>query len=172
MHLHLHSLSSSEWLFGTGLTPSYSLSNAQTHVFLFLTAVNCGTLTSPVNGRVSHTAGTTFGKTATYSCNTGYDLVGSSARTCQSTRRWSGSAPTCQGNYFVELASNAILLYSRKYWQSLNLAVWPQTDLKKKKEIWRWHLRSVYQGALSSLAEVLEQSHKIANLQEMKLAAC
>ena len=66
-------------------------------VFLLLTAVNCGTLINPANGRVSHTARTTFGMTATYSCNTGYILVGNSIRTCQATGRWSGSAPTCQG---------------------------------------------------------------------------
>ena len=65
--------------------------------FFFPKAVNCGTLTNPANGQVTHTGGTTFGQTATYSCNTGYNLVGGSSRTCQATRVWSGSAPTCQG---------------------------------------------------------------------------
>ena len=69
-----------------------------------MTAVNCGTLSNPANGQVSHTAGTTYGQTATYSCNTGYDLMGSSTRICQATGEWSGSTPTCQGNYFVNLA--------------------------------------------------------------------
>ena len=59
--------------------------------------MNCGTLTNSTNGQVSYTAGTTFGQTATYSCNTGYTLVGGSTRTCQSTGVWSGSTPTCQG---------------------------------------------------------------------------
>ena len=59
------------------------------------TAVDCGILTNPANGSVSHNSGTTFRQTATYSCNTGYILVGSSTRTCQATRRWSGSPPTC-----------------------------------------------------------------------------
>ena len=63
----------------------------------FTSAVDCGTLTNPANGKVSYTGRTTFGQTATYSCNTGYNLVGSSTRTCQATRAWSGSAPTCQG---------------------------------------------------------------------------
>ena len=66
-------------------------------VFLLSTAVDCGTLTNPANGQVNQTAGTTFGRTATYSCNTGYNLVGVSTRTCQATGSWSGSAPTCQG---------------------------------------------------------------------------
>ena len=59
--------------------------------------MDCGTLTNPVNGQVNHTAGTTFEQTATYSCNTGYNLVGDGTRTCQATGVWSGNAPTCQG---------------------------------------------------------------------------
>ena len=70
-------------------------SNIQSHLCLLSTAVNCGTLTNPANGRVSHIAGT-FGRTSTYSCSTGYNLVGGSIRTCQATGVWSGSAPTCQ----------------------------------------------------------------------------
>ena len=71
-----------------------------------LTVVNCGTLSNPARGHVSHTGGTTFGKRATYSCNKGYNLVGSSTRTCQTARLWSGSAPTCQGNCFLKLTSD------------------------------------------------------------------
>ena len=63
------------------------------------TAVDCGSLTDPANGQVDHTAGTTFGRTATYSCNTGYNLVGDNTRTCQVIGYWSGSAPTCQGMF-------------------------------------------------------------------------
>ena len=65
-------------------------------VFLFLTAVDCDNLTDPANGQVDHTAGTSLGQTATYSCNTGYNLVGDSIRTCQAEGNWSGSVPTCQ----------------------------------------------------------------------------
>ena len=63
----------------------------------FLAAVDCGTLSDPTNGQVDHTSGTTVGQTATYSCNTGYNLVGDSIRTCQAEGIWSGSASTCQG---------------------------------------------------------------------------
>ena len=63
----------------------------------FWIVVNCGALTNPTSGRVSHTAGTTYGQTAIYSCNTGYSLVGSSTHTCQATGNWSGTSPTCQG---------------------------------------------------------------------------
>ena len=68
--------------------------------YLF-TVVDCGTLTNPVNGQVSHTAGTTFGQTATYTCARGYNLVGGTTRTCQATGVWVGSAPTCQSRLTV-----------------------------------------------------------------------
>ena len=71
------------------------------HDFTSLTAVDCGNLTDPANGIVNHTAGTTFGQTATYSCDTDYNLVGDRARTCQATGNWSGNAPTCEGMYIV-----------------------------------------------------------------------
>ena len=61
-----------------------------------MVVVDCGILTNPAYGHVSHTARTTFGETATYSCDPGYTLVGGSIRTCQATGSWSGSAPTCQ----------------------------------------------------------------------------
>ena len=68
----------------------------------FLTDMNCSTLTDPANGQVSYTAGITFGQTATYSCNAGYNLVGGSTRICHATGVWSGSAPTCQGMLLLE----------------------------------------------------------------------
>ena len=65
--------------------------------------MDCGSLPDPANGQVDHTAGTSLGQTAIYSCNTGYNLVGDSTRTCQATGNWSGSAPTCQGMYVCML---------------------------------------------------------------------
>ena len=59
--------------------------------------MKCGNLTDPANGQVDQTTGTAVGQTATYSCNTGYNLVGNSTRTCQATGNWSEGAPTCQG---------------------------------------------------------------------------
>ena len=67
------------------------------YVFLILTAVDCGNLTHPANGQIDHTAGTSLGQTAIYSCNTGYNLVGDSIRTCNATGEWSGIVPICRG---------------------------------------------------------------------------
>ena len=71
-------------------------------VFLLLTAVDCGTLNNPANGQVTHTGRTTYRQTATYSCDTGYNLVGGTQRTCLATGVWSGSVPTCQGMLLLE----------------------------------------------------------------------
>ena len=77
---------------------TYQVTYIMCVMYCFLwTAINCSNLLDPVNGQVSHTAGTTVGQTANYTCDPGYNLVGGGTRTCQATGVWSGSAPTCQG---------------------------------------------------------------------------
>ena len=74
------------------------------NVSLLLTALDCGTLTAPANGQVTYSGRTTFGHTATYSCDTGYDVIGGTTRMCQvegTTGVWSGSAPTCYCTLFL-----------------------------------------------------------------------
>ncbi|XP_035690033.1 CUB and sushi domain-containing protein 3-like [Branchiostoma floridae] len=53
----------------------------------------CPTLPNPTNGAVS--GSNSLGDVATFTCNTGYNLVGGSTRTCQTDLTWSGSSPTC-----------------------------------------------------------------------------
>ena len=65
-------------------------------LFNFIIAIiDCGSLTNPINGQVDTSSGTTFNQIATYSCNTGYNLIGVSTRTCSSNAQWSSSAPLC-----------------------------------------------------------------------------
>ena len=78
--------------------------------FLSFTSVTCSVLTDPENGTImiapdSNTQRLSLGSVATYSCNTGFALVGQTTRVCEDTNvgtvttgTWSGSAPTCQGN--------------------------------------------------------------------------
>ena len=89
-------------------------------IFIILIVVDCGNLTDPANGQVDLTSGTTFGQTATYSCNTGYNLVGDSTRTCQATGQWSGSAPTCQGT----LLKADLILPIHAYKQVTTICIW------------------------------------------------
>jgi hypothetical protein len=55
---------------------------------------NCGVLAGPTNGTVSAPT-TTYGSTATYSCNMGYNVAGTATRACQADGTWGGTAPTC-----------------------------------------------------------------------------
>ena len=60
------------------------------------TAVDCGGLSTTTFGLSVSYSGTTYNNVATYSCITGYQLIGSSTRTCTSGGSWSGSEPYCQ----------------------------------------------------------------------------
>ena len=64
--------------------------------------IDCGDLSNPVNGRVVLQL-TTEGSVATYSCNKGYKLSGSSTRTCGSDGAWTGDAPTCNSKCRLDL---------------------------------------------------------------------
>ena len=57
-------------------------------------AVDCGNVDPPSYGDV-HAPETTFQAVATYSCISGYNLVGDSKRTCQANESWSGKFPKC-----------------------------------------------------------------------------
>ncbi|XP_064386134.1 mucin-2-like isoform X4 [Halichondria panicea] len=74
--------------------------------------VDCGSLDDPTNGAVDTFSGTTFMMTATYTCNTGYNIVGDMTRTCQDAMLWSGAAPTCDTPCPRELLSNGMVAYS------------------------------------------------------------
>ena len=59
------------------------------------TVVDCGALQDPKNGMVT-VSDTVFNSMATYSCNTGYSLMGDAMRMCQSSGLWSGSETACE----------------------------------------------------------------------------
>ena len=61
----------------------------------FLSNAECPDLTDPVNGMVVM-AGNSVGNTATYSCNSGFELVGAQTVTCQADEMWSDPPPTCE----------------------------------------------------------------------------
>ena len=63
-------------------------------VMKFLTFIDCGAPTVPVDGSVNVT-GTTYGNLATYYCSPGHGLVGPTQALCLSTGTWSASAPKC-----------------------------------------------------------------------------
>ena len=62
-------------------------------IFTFYISLDCGASPGISNGGVSN-SGTTFGSTATYTCNTGYTLSGTASINCQANSAWE-TAPTC-----------------------------------------------------------------------------
>ena len=60
----------------------------------------CSLLPIPSNGHRSSSR-RNYNDMVRFSCNTGYTLRGSSARTCQSTGLWSGTQPTCDSKRIV-----------------------------------------------------------------------
>ncbi len=91
------------------LTNHYILTVASSFVVTVNTVpteppTTCPDLTVPANVLISYIMGTTslrpVNTVATYTCITGYTLNGgSTTRTCGSDGVWSGSPPTCQGEW-------------------------------------------------------------------------
>ena len=62
----------------------------------YTAAQACPKLPSPINGQVL-IRGLGTGAVATYSCTTGFSLIGSDTRVCGQDGVWQGTAPICQG---------------------------------------------------------------------------
>lgn len=70
-------------------------------VCLYLYIGGCEPLPGIENGDIDVT-GRSTGDTATYSCDTGFNLVGPSTRTCQASGVWSLTAPVCRGEILFQ----------------------------------------------------------------------
>ncbi|XP_035669063.1 sushi, von Willebrand factor type A, EGF and pentraxin domain-containing protein 1-like [Branchiostoma floridae] len=57
--------------------------------------LQCPALSNPINGALSPTGVATNQTVVTFSCNTGYVLIGAATTTCQADERWSNPVPTC-----------------------------------------------------------------------------
>ncbi|XP_064387965.1 uncharacterized protein LOC135336171 isoform X3 [Halichondria panicea] len=86
-------------------------------------AIVCSDLLAPDNGRVSYSTGTTvpydFGTAATYTCNSGFGLVGGTARSCNGNSStvdgaWTGTVPTCEAILCTSLAPdiNGVIIFA------------------------------------------------------------
>ena len=73
-------------------------------VLLYLlnsTEILCEELQNPTNGQVFMT-GQSIGSTATYTCDSGYELIGDDRRTCEDGE-WTGQEPTCVGIIHIHI---------------------------------------------------------------------
>ena len=71
--------------------------------------MQCPILTSPANGRVS-VPSRLVDRVASYSCFSGYSLIGTSTRTCQFSGSWSGQQPRCKLGIVQKIQISSILV--------------------------------------------------------------
>ena len=76
-------------------------------LLFFSVAIRCSWLSDPKNGKIQRNRNS-FGSTVRFSCSPGYNLVGSTERTCQITGKWTGTHPMCYG----EALNNLIILFN------------------------------------------------------------
>ena len=84
-------------MYGLKVTIIAKLTDNNNNNYYFHAVVDCEPLSAPTNGDVKDPV-TTYQSVATYQCNTGYDLIGESSRTCQADGNWSEQEPICQSN--------------------------------------------------------------------------
>ena len=81
-------------------------------IIIYATAITCPPLSNPTNGSVSYSnvSGQNnsypFNVTATYSCNSGFTLVGNKIRNCfgdgsSTIGSFDGLAPACKGILYI-----------------------------------------------------------------------
>ena len=68
-------------------------------IFFYIKAVQCETLVAPANGGFRAVCGNEFSDVCEFQCNDGFNLEGSSSRTCQSNKTWSGTTASCKSKY-------------------------------------------------------------------------
>ena len=84
--------------------------------FLYID-IRCDDLSAPVNGSItlcsSGTEGVGYvGDTCSFTCNTGYGLIGINPRTCLSDGSWNGSDNVCErSKYFIWFKSLIRTIY-------------------------------------------------------------
>ena len=90
---------------GRVLFPLYALFHVNLLYLIPPLAFSCPKLSAPENGVVTNSANAVgFVKRADYECDPGFQKAGGDAmRTCVSASgssgEWTGTAPTCQGNF-------------------------------------------------------------------------
>ena len=69
---------------------------------IIFTLLDCPVLQQPDYGSISFVLNNPkHGNTVSFSCNDGYNLLGSAERTCMPNGEWSGASATCQGKYYA-----------------------------------------------------------------------
>jgi len=65
---------------------------------LFFFSSDCGILPAVINGTVDQSGGTLYMDSTLFTCDLGFNLLGSSVRTCGPDGNWDNAQPTCDLN--------------------------------------------------------------------------
>ena len=79
------------------------------NIFYTTEPVDCGPLSNPANGQLSLN-GTVFETIATYTCDSGFKLIGNDTRVCQSDGTWSES-PTCESILKMNCLTVSVIVF-------------------------------------------------------------
>ena len=86
-------------LYVTALEICFEIVSVIVGVIFTIVAVNCGGLSSPMNGSIFGNL-TVYPNIVTFGCDLGFILRGSSVRKCQSNGTWDGYKTVCEGTIF------------------------------------------------------------------------
>ena len=82
-------------------------------MWLHTSLVPCPSLTDPNNGMIACLLGDdgvpSYKDICNFTCNTGYELTGSSSRMCQSDENWSGNDTRCARGKCVKLCATTFV---------------------------------------------------------------
>ena len=67
------------------------------YLFILYSARSCGDPGTPNHGLINGTS-FEYGDEVTFSCSTGYQLLGHSTLKCMASGKWYGTTPQCIGN--------------------------------------------------------------------------
>ena len=86
-------------------------------LYCLFSAVECEQLSAPANGYFKAACNHVYDSVCEFDCNTGYNLVGSSTRRCQSDKTWSGTAVQCDSKFSVISSANCrgVLVFIRSF---------------------------------------------------------
>ena len=109
--------------------------------------VTCQTLLTPTNGSLICTNGSKINSICSYSCDVGHQLIGSSQRTCQLSKFWSGVSALCRplqcsqlnppDNGFIQLPC------SRNYLSKCSVRCYNGYNITNRSDIVKCHLIDV-----------------------------
>ena len=95
-------------MIGTALENCFEVVLIIVAIIITFVAVNCGGLSSPLNGSISGNL-TVYPNIVTFSCDPGFIQRGPSVRKCQSNGTWDGYETNCEGIMSKKFSGQVLL---------------------------------------------------------------